>query len=128
MLRPFGLWCCWVPFAVAMPLAGSSTLGDTVRWRLVRCQILKRLKPVFMGLLNVYSLSQTILGIKITVSHSHNKCCKENRKWQSMKLFSWQNLQRECNVSTVLILPFETARTEKMMPATQPTQLGKESL
>lgn len=79
-------WCCWVPFAVAMPLAGSSTLGDMVWWGPVRCQILKRLKPVFMGLLNVYSLSQTILGIKITVSHSCNKHCKENRKWQSMKL------------------------------------------
>lgn len=39
---------------------------------------------------------------------------------------AWQNLQRECNDSIVLILPFETARTDDASNPT--TQLGKESV
>lgn len=50
------------------------------------CSTVKRFKSVFMGLLNVYGLSQAIAGIKIMIPHSHNKHWNEKGEWQSVRL------------------------------------------
>lgn len=58
-----------------------------------KCRILKRLKSMFMSLLNVYSLSQTALGLNTIVAYSSNK--HYNKRKVGKKFLSQNKIYNE---------------------------------